>query len=748
MTGDIHLFRSTFVRAGDAYGIEASGSPKAIRSPLTDDLLRDHLDGRKRIGAYTTDTEGLADQLIIDIDIPKEKATDPKEWERARSEVRRVMVVYDDLGIEAFITSSKSRGYHVRTLWEPTRAAELRRLGVYVIGRAGIDAEIFPKQDKRGADGLGNFVWLPLHGGSLKNGKTAILDSGNGLDPMPDQWEALKDIRRNSVETLAATLTVLEEQEREKGTTRAKAVPPIGERIPDGKRSNTLISLAGSMRKRNFSQEAIESALLAENTAKCVPPFTDAEVLDIARRYEGQSPPAAIEKFRATDLYAGRLFAHHIRGKFVFCPPMGGWIYFTGIRWSLDECGEIQRQAKLMSQKVAEQAFIETDTDLRAKMYKFCATLESSARLTAMIELASTEEGIVVRPDVFDRDINLLNTPTSTINLRTGEIRPHDPKDFITKMAGCSMDAAMPTPIFNAFLARIMKDNANIIRFIQKFLGLCLTGDISEHVFPIFHGKGSNGKTTLLELMIHILGDYAETINFTSLAIRKNNDAAYNDLAALKGARLVVVDEGAEGVRLNEELVKKITGSKTIRARFLFREFFTYVRAFKIVLVSNHKPGIRGTDHAIWRRVRLVPFDVTIPKGEQDGQLGEKLAIEAPGILSWLLDGCLAWRREGLADPDEVTNATKRYRDEEDLVGQFITDMCVVDASLSIVRSSLYAAFVDWSKGMGEKYPIPQRTFNEAMEEREFERGQHGTGKRAKTWKGLDLKQPLWEKKI
>lgn len=291
---DLALFRETFARVDDAYGIEFPNGPKAERRPLTDDLLRDHLAGKVRIGAYTTGRDGLADQTVFDLDIPREKVGDPSEWDRIRREAKAILGILDELGIEATIFSSKSRGYRVHAFFPPAPAAELRRLGAHVTRRAGIDCEVFPKQDQRPADGLGNFLWLPLHGGSLAAGKTAILDGGNGLDPLPDQWEALRDIRRNSLETLAASQAAIEEQEKDLPAV-PKLAPPVGETIPDGQRSKTLTSLAGTMRRRGMTQEAIEAALLEENRSKCSPPLSDKDVRDIARSVSRYEPAAPVE---------------------------------------------------------------------------------------------------------------------------------------------------------------------------------------------------------------------------------------------------------------------------------------------------------------------------------------------------------------------------------------------------------------------------------------------------------------------
>lgn len=465
-----------------------------------------------------------------------------------------------------------------------------------------------------------------------------------------------------------------------------------------------------------------------------------AERLPDPRRPGNGGGAAVTEKFRPTDLWVARRFVERFRGRVLYCDSIGGWLVYDGLRWKKSDCGELERLAKEMPQVIAELAFPEPEAEVRSKMLKFAAAMESASKIDAMLKLAATEEGIAVRPEVFDADPWQFNTVGGTYCLRTGECHPHDPEDRITKLVPFAPDPDAPRPTFTAFLDRIMGGNANLIGYLKRLFGYCLTGDISEHVFPIFHGVGANGKSTLLELMFTIAGDYAATINFTSLAVQRHADNTRNDLAALKGTRLVVVDEGAEGARINEELVKKLTGSKTIKCRFLFHEFFEYSRQFKIITITNHKPQVRGTDNAIWRRVQLVPFDVTIPEEEQDKNLGEKLLAEGPAILAWLIEGCLAWQREGFGVPDEVRTATKKYREEEDVIAQFLDDECVIDKAKWAVAGDLYKRYTAWAGKMNEtgERPLSQKVFGGRLAERGFE-PDRGTGGKRK-WKGVGLK--------
>jgi Primase C terminal 1 (PriCT-1) len=283
-TENLEHFRTLFARVRDAYGIEMpSGSPKAERRPPTDELLRDHLAGKIRLGIYTTDAEGRADQLVFDDD------------KNCPDVVKRILAILDGLGIKAYVETSKSKGYHIRAHFQPAPAADLRKIGAYVARLAGVpDIEVFPKQDRRsGKDGLGNFMWLPLHGESLETGRTAIVDRSNGLAPLADQWEAVQSIPINSLEALANALAIVEEEEKKSGFTGPKTAPPVGKKIVSGKRNGALFSLAGSMNRRGMSQKSIQAALLIENQEKCDPRLSEDEVLEIAKsvsRYEPGNP--------------------------------------------------------------------------------------------------------------------------------------------------------------------------------------------------------------------------------------------------------------------------------------------------------------------------------------------------------------------------------------------------------------------------------------------------------------------------
>ncbi|MFN3763256.1 MAG: phage/plasmid primase, P4 family, partial [Anaerolineae bacterium] len=321
-----------------------------------------------------------------------------------------------------------------------------------------------------------------------------------------------------------------------------------------------------------------------------------------------------------------------------------------------------------------------------------------------------------------------------TIDLRSGELRPHNPDDLITKIAPVDYIPDAQAPTWEAFLHRIMDGNERLIAFLQRAVGYSLTGDTSERVLFILYGTGANGKTTFLETLRALLGDYGIQAPADTLLVGREN-AVPNDIARLRGARFIAVSEISEGRRLAEVLVKSLTGRDTITARFLYSEFFEFRPEGKIWLATNHKPIIRGTDKAIWDRIRLIPFTVTIPEAEQDKHLVEKLKRELPGILAWAVRGCLEWQTSGLGVPEEVRSATEAYRAEMDVIGAFIADRCILSAGARVKAGDLYEAYRKWCEENKEE-PLNKIAFGLRLAERGLvsERDMH-----ARYWRGIGL---------
>jgi putative DNA primase/helicase len=354
-----------------------------------------------------------------------------------------------------------------------------------------------------------------------------------------------------------------------------------------------------------------------------------------------------------------------------------------------------------------------------------------------MIFLAAKEPGIPITPEELDSDDWVFNCANYTLNLKTGDVYPHRRSDFITKRAPISIDAKATAPIWNEVLKRCFDGNTNLISFLQRVFGYSLTGSTREQCLFFFYGLGANGKTTILETIRSMMGDYARQTDFSTFLLKQNDGGARNDLAALKGSRFVSGAEVDSGKKLAEVLVKQITGQDCITARFLHQEFFEFRPTFKLFLAANHKPIIRGTDYAIWRRIKLVPFTVTIPEDEQDPDLLTKLKAELPGIFNWTVQGCAEWQESGLKTPDEVKLAVKGYQEEMDLLGAFFKDCCCFSADAETPTKVLRKGYESWCEKNGEEAITPHK-MAQRLRERGCESAQLGAS-RERGWKGVRL---------
>lgn len=461
---------------------------------------------------------------------------------------------------------------------------------------------------------------------------------------------------------------------------------------------------------------------------------------DAAEQLAAEPTTAARSGERLSDLgNARRIVALHGHD-LAYAHALGRWLVWDGLRWAEDQTGEVERRAKSTVRSILEEAASAEDLDKRKAIASHAIRSESARAIAAMISLARSEPGIAATVDELDVDPWSFNVVNGTLDLRRGQLRPHDRADRITKLAPVPFAPDATAPKWDAFLHRIMAGNRQMIAFLQRLAGYCLTGDTTEGVLPILWGDGANGKTTLIETLRFVLGDYAQQAPEQFLASRRP-DVVPADIARLRGARFVSAVETEEGAPLAESLVKRLTGGDRITARFLYREFFEFRPVAKIVLATNHRPRVRGDSHAIWRRLRLIPFSVTIPEHERDLRLGEQLQREAPGILAWAVKGCALWLRDGLAPPPEVESATHAYRAENDPVSQFIADRCVKGTNLRVKAADLYAAYRTWSFEQGEdqSQTLRQNALGERLAARGFEPRPYGKA-RERHWFGIGLR--------
>jgi putative DNA primase/helicase len=439
-----------------------------------------------------------------------------------------------------------------------------------------------------------------------------------------------------------------------------------------------------------------------------------------------------------TDLgNAHRLVARHGQD-LQYVPHWGKWLVWDETQWAVDETGEIEQRAKETVLALLREATKITDREKSEKLFKYALQSQSAPRIKAMIELAKTEPSIPVLPEQLDADPWLLNVRNGTLDLRAGELREHRREDLITKLAPVAYDPQAVCPTWVAFLCRILAEDEALLRYVQKAVGYALTGSTDEQCLFILHGSGANGKSTFLNTVSTMLGDYAQQTPTDTLLV-KRADGISNDVARLHGARFVSAMEVENGRRLAEAQVKQLTGGDMIAAHYLYREFFQFRPAFKLFLGVNHTPGIQGTDHGIWRRIHLVPFMVTIAKEDQDKRLGEKLQAELAGILRWAVEGCMAWQAEGLEPPRAVAEATREYQAEMDAFARFLAGECVISPELRVATGQLYDRYKAWC-ALTDESPVSQRALATVLKDRGFMPSRNN---RERCWEGLGLREEM-----
>lgn len=388
--------------------------------------------------------------------------------------------------------------------------------------------------------------------------------------------------------------------------------------------------------------------------------------------------------------------------KIRFVHSWGSWLVWDQGRWVKDDTGAIIRLARSTVKAMYAEAAKLDDSTSRKNAARWAIASESAGKISAMIDLAKSEPGIAVRDSAFDTDPMLLSCFNGTLDLRTGQLRPHAPSDLITKRIDVAYRADATAPHWDAFIARITNGNAALAEYLQRAAGYSLTGDVSEQCLFFCYGEGSNGKTTFLETLATLMGGYSQRAAAEMLMQQRNGGGIPNDVARLQGARYVVASEVSEGRRLDESKVKDLTGGDTITARFMRAEFFDFKPIFKLWMFGNHKPVIRGADNGIWRRLRVLPFLATITEDEKDPHLIKKFGREMPGILAWVVRGCLAWQRDGLTAPPIVADATAEYRRDQDVIGAWIDECCVIQDGASEITEKLLENYREWCERSNE----------------------------------------------
>ena len=422
-----------------------------------------------------------------------------------------------------------------------------------------------------------------------------------------------------------------------------------------------------------------------------------------------------------------------------YCRKLGGFNVWDDKQWSRDETGCVWRwaiHAAWTEYRKAKDAEAASGDRFHSKKWALCASRRKN--IEDALKQLQAHPDIVVGPETFDRDPWLFNVNNGTIDLQTGTLREHRREDMITKLSPIEFDpAAAPPERWIQFLHKVFDGNKSLIDFVQRACGYALTGMVSEQKLFFLHGRGSKGKSTFLATLMHVMGEHAMKLA-PGLLFNSRRSAHPAGFADLKGSRVAVMPEIEFGRRLSEVAVKELTGVDPLTARFTRQEQFEFNPTHTVFMCGNHLPIVRGNEQSSWERIDLIPFNVSIPEEEQDKDLPARLRAEAPGILNWLVEGCLEWQKIGLSEPAEVTNATRSYRSDMDILGDFIDECCVLEPNLQATSADLIKAYDKWRLINGEP-AVSARLLGLRLKERGFAQKRVGV-ERVRTWSGIGLK--------
>ena len=469
--------------------------------------------------------------------------------------------------------------------------------------------------------------------------------------------------------------------------------------------------------------------------------FADPEDIDDTPDDKNAPRPGDLGGSATTDEANAKRFVAQHGTKLRYVKKWGTWLVWDGMRWAEEEVDLTRAMARETARRIYSEAMTATSDKEAEALAKWARASSSADRMEKMVRVASWDPAVMTRPKEFDREPWELNTPGGILDLKTGIVRAHAPSAMHTKLTATAVQEGNPIRWLR-FLDEIFDGDRELMDWVQRLLGYSLMGTVREHVLAICWGSGANGKSTLLEVVQGVLGEYAAPADPT-LLLAKRSDAHPAGIADLRGLRLVTCQETDEGRSLDEATVKNLTGGTERKARFMRGNFFSYTPSDTIWLATNHRPMIRNNDNGIWRRVKLIPFTVEIPVDRQNPELkAELLATEGPQILAWLVTGCLRYQAEGLGTAKAVETATERYRAEMDTIGEFIKDRCTVDGSAKVSASELFSEFTAWAQDNKVRL-MDSRRFSHEMADRGFDEVRRRDGKVF-----LGIKVTPWDERL
>lgn len=492
-----------------------------------------------------------------------------------------------------------------------------------------------------------------------------------------------------------------------------------------GERNSRLTQMAGNLLfKQKLPLDVVLLTLQEWNKVNCEPPLEHPEVETIVNSIYKMEINNTNRYEAFTELGNAKKLVTEYKNKILFDTQKNKWLFWNGKKWEYDELLDIERKFFNLLEKMKKDLPIDDEKLLN----KYLAHInKSQSRSSIQGSLKHARALVPVSNDKLNRNPFLFNMQNGILDLKNDTLHQHDQQFMLTQIAPVNYDYTKTCPMWLDFLNKIFKGNQNIIEFIQRALGYSLSGSTTERCIFILYGSGKNGKTVFLETISRIIfGEYARKTNSETFMKQTNSGLIRNDLARLQGARFVYASEGNESRKLDEGVVKEITGGDNISARYLYSEWFEFKPEFKVWFATNHKPTITGSDNAVWRRIKLIPFTVTIKDSEEIPQdiLFKCFEDEKEGIFKWIYDGFLKWHNEGFNNCPEIDDEVKSYREEMDYIENFVQDCCLLDGTSVTPTKWLYEAFIDWwtEEELSSYKPISKKAFSMKLQDRGLER--------------------------
>lgn len=519
-------------------------------------------------------------------------------------------------------------------------------------------------------------------------------------------------------------------------TPKESAAPTLRESLPKeirvGTRNSSLVSYAGILRRNGLEKDEIQSALHAFSAERFEEPTPEDEITRVSDWIIQHNPASSL-----TDLGNADRLVDIFGNEIGYCYQLKKWLIWDGKRWRIDDDSEIERKAEQVVRLIYSEVSNESDSKKRDNLAQHARRSEHGSRLHAMIQLA--QHKVSISFSKLDQNPHLLNVKNGTLNLETGELMEHDPALLITKLIDIEYIEDATCLRWDDFLNLILANDEENLRWLQKAVGYSLSGRSDERVLPFLYGDGANGKTTFLETLLQVFGEYGQKTSMDALLAANNTGhGATPYTARLRGARFVVASEMPAGRRLNEALIKDLTGGDKLIARALYREPTDFSPTHTLWLYGNNKPKVKDLSKGFWDRMAVIPFNVTIPEDMQRPRADviQEFLEEGSGLLAWIVNGYKQWREEGLKKTDSISRATDVYKTESDVLELFLEDMCERHPDQIITKRALYGAYTRWCIENDER-PQGKRWLTTRL----LRLGIEGYGSNKSSLKGIGLKE-------